>query len=74
MRDKATDSASQVCTLSHTMDVRFAEQLRLLAFEQRVSESAILEYAFAQLLRTSSHDDIAQALRKAGYGLRRKPA
>lgn len=69
----STDIApGPVRTVSHTMDATLAEELRNLAFEFRLSESAILEYAFATLLESANPTQIVTRMRALGYGLRRK--
>ncbi|GAC1309699.1 MAG: hypothetical protein NVS2B3_15920 [Vulcanimicrobiaceae bacterium] len=63
---------SPLRTVCHTLPTPLAERLRLFAFEQRLSESAILEFAFTTLLQRDSESKIAAHMRAAGYGLRRK--
>ncbi|GAC1308183.1 MAG: hypothetical protein NVSMB19_21300 [Vulcanimicrobiaceae bacterium] len=64
---------SGVRTICHTLPAELAERLRVFAFDHRVSESAILEYAFVTLLQSGADEArLAAAMRDAGYGLRRK--
>ncbi|GAC1309791.1 MAG: hypothetical protein NVS2B3_13840 [Vulcanimicrobiaceae bacterium] len=59
-------------TMSHTMPLELAERLRRLAFDARLSESAVLEYALATLLANDDPAAIVARMRDAGYGLRRR--
>ncbi len=63
----------KLATVSHTLDGVIAERLRLLAFEERVSESAVLEFALREFLGSGDPEDLGTRLRAAGAALRRRP-
>ncbi len=44
----------------------------MFAFDSRISESGVLEYALTAFLTSASDEQLAKVLRSAGYGLRRK--
>lgn len=67
-----TSAAPVLRTVCHTMPAGLADRLRTFAFEYRLSESAILEYAFRSLLESGEDERLAETMRDAGYGLRRK--
>ncbi len=58
-------------TVSHTLEGHLAEQLRYLAYRERVSESAVIEFALRGLLE-SGNERLGQRLRDGGATLRRK--
>ena len=67
-------SSSVLRTLSHTLPAPIAHQLRDFAFEHRLSESVILEHSLRRFLESDSAEHLAEQLRSAGCGLRRKTA
>ncbi len=58
-------------TVSHTLKPAIAETLRTLAFNERVSESAIVEYALERLFE-SHPERIGQDLKAWGATARRR--
>lgn len=75
-----TDSAAKeqvravikISTVSHTLDSSIAEQLRHFAFRERISESAVIEFALRTFFSSGSEGDLGKRLRDAGAALRRK--
>jgi hypothetical protein len=64
---------STVAKVSHTLSVALAERLEEFAFFQRVSESAVIEYALTKFFGQGSDDAaLGESLRKDGAGRRRK--
>ena len=64
---------STVAKVSHTLSVALAERLEEFAFFQRVSESAVIEYALAKFFSQGDDDAaLGDALRRDGAGRRRK--
>jgi hypothetical protein len=63
----------KISTVSHTLETTVAERLRHFAFHERVSESAVIEYALREFFRTGDDAALGHRLREAGAALRRKP-
>jgi hypothetical protein len=59
-------------TVSHTLEGHLAERLRLVSFHERVSESAVIEYALSRILIDEPQNELGRRLREAGATLRRK--
>jgi len=74
----AVDRASQprrvtrIATVSHTLDSQIAERLRNFAFRERISESAVIEFALRLLFEDGDDPSLGSRLRGAGAALRRK--
>ena len=64
--------ASKISTVSHTLDTAVAERLRHFAFHERVSESAVLEYALREFFKSGEDAALGLRLRDAGAALRRR--
>ena len=60
-------------TISHTLPLDLTEHLRAFAHYQRVSASAVIEYALVGLFRTRDDAQLGAMLRRRGAGPRRKP-
>ena len=58
-------------TVSHTLTPPIAETLRTMAFTERISESAIVEYALHRLFENSP-EAIAEELKAWGATARRR--
>jgi hypothetical protein len=58
-------------TVSHTLTPTVAETLRTLAFTERISESAIVEYALEKLFE-HSRERVARDLKAWGATARRR--
>ncbi len=70
-----TDGARKtirIATVSHTLDAAVAERLRHFAFRERISESAVIEFALRELFATGDDPTLGVRLRDAGAALRRK--
>jgi hypothetical protein len=65
---------SSVAKVSHTLEVDLAERLREFAFHERVSESAVIEYALGRFFSSGKDATLGTALRTNGAGKRRKPS
>jgi len=63
---------SKIATVSHTLDADIAERLRYFAFRERISESAIIEFALRIFLDSRPEAELGDRLRAAGATLRRK--
>ena len=59
-------------TVSHTLEGHLAERLRFVAYRERVSESAVIEFALRGLLSDDDDSDLGSRMRSAGATLRRK--
>ena len=59
-------------TVSHTLESDLAQRLREFAFDTRVSESAVIEFALDAFFRSGDGQELASSLVAAGYGLRRR--
>lgn len=73
--DETTTAAgkfARIQTVSHTLETEVAERLRLFAFKQRVSESAVLEFALLQFFSAGEDRELGTQLRAAGASLRRR--
>jgi hypothetical protein len=73
----AHSSADAVCslsirTVSHTLEGHLAERLRFVAYRERVSESAVIEFALRGLLSDDDDSELGSRMRSAGATLRRK--
>jgi predicted transcriptional regulator len=68
----ATPPPIKIATVSHTLDAALAQRLRTFAFHEKMSESAVIEYALRALLETDDDAALGRRLRKAGAGLRRR--
>ena len=62
----------KISTVSHTLDTAVAEQLRTFAFHERVSESAVIEYALREFFKTGEDAALGRRLRESGAALRRR--
>jgi hypothetical protein len=62
----------RISTVSHTLDTDVAERLRYFAFHQRVSESAVIEFALRQFFEAADDASLGRRLRDSGAALRRK--
>jgi hypothetical protein len=62
----------KISTVSHTLEVAVAERLRNFAFRERISESAVIEYALRQFFGNTDDATLGRRLRDAGAALRRK--
>ena len=62
----------KISTVSHTLDTVLAEQLRYFAFRERISESAVIEYALRTFFDSGEEANLGDRLREAGAALRRK--
>lgn len=58
--------------MSHTLHHEVAERLRNFAFRERISESAVIEFALRQLFDGADDAALGSRLRDAGAALRRK--
>jgi hypothetical protein len=75
--DSAHASQSAACslsirTVSHTLEGHLAERLRFVAYRERVSESAVIEFALRGLLSDDDDGELGSRMRNAGATLRRK--
>ncbi len=64
--------AVPIRTVSHTLEGHLAEQLRYVAYRERVSESAVIEFALRGLLVDGEDGQLGQRMRDGGATLRRK--
>ena len=65
--------ATKIATVSHTLHFEIAERLRHFAFRERISESAVIEFALRELFEGGEADaKLGARLREAGAALRRK--
>jgi predicted transcriptional regulator len=62
----------KISTVSHTLDGALAERLRNLAFKERISESAVIEFALREFFKSADDATLGRRLREAGAALRRK--
>jgi hypothetical protein len=62
----------KIATVSHTLDAEVAERLRHFAFRERISESAVIEYALRELFAQGDNEMLGTRLRESGAALRRK--
>ena len=62
----------KISTVSHTLDTSVAERLRHFAFRERISESAVIEYAVRTFFSSGEEATLGTRLREAGAALRRK--
>jgi hypothetical protein len=62
----------KIATVSHTLDAEVAERLRHFAFRERISESAVIEFALRQLFAQGDNAMLGARLRESGAALRRK--
>jgi hypothetical protein len=64
---------STVAKVSHTLSISLAERLEEFAFFQRISESAVIEYALTSFFAQGGDDAaLGDILRRDGAGRRRK--
>jgi len=63
---------SAVAKVSHTLEVDLAERLREFAFRERISESAVIEYALHRFFLSAKDAALGATLRESGAGRRRK--
>ncbi len=63
---------TKIATVSHTLDAEIAERLRHFAFHERISESAVIEFALRELFAVGDAAALGARLRLAGAALRRK--
>ena len=70
--DGAVRKTVKIATVSHTLDAEVAERLRHFAFRERISESAVIEYALRELFGQGDDVQLGRRLRDAGAALRRK--
>ncbi|MGP6157605.1 MAG: hypothetical protein ACLPYS_08905 [Vulcanimicrobiaceae bacterium] len=62
----------KISTVSHTLDSVVAERLRYFAFHERVSESAVIEFALREFFKAGDDAALGRRLRESGAALRRK--
>ncbi|GAC1300195.1 MAG: hypothetical protein NVSMB19_06310 [Vulcanimicrobiaceae bacterium] len=62
----------KISTVSHTLDAGVAEQLRHFAFRERISESAVIEFALRTFFSSGDDAALGKRLRDSGAALRRK--
>jgi hypothetical protein len=62
----------RISTVSHTLDADIAERLRHFAFRERISESAVIEFALRTFFGSGNDQSLGSRLRDAGAALRRK--
>ncbi len=62
----------KIATVSHTLDAEVAERLRHFAFRERISESAVIEFALRELFAQGDDSMLGSRLRDSGAALRRK--
>ena len=60
-------------TISHTLPSDMVEHLRAFAHYERVSASAVIEFALLSFFRTRDDATLGSMLRRKGAGPRRKP-
>lgn len=65
------DCPASIRTVSHTLEGHLAERLRFVAYRERVSESAVIEFALRGLL-ISDDAELGSRMRDGGATLRRK--
>ncbi len=70
--DGVVGRKSSIATVSHTLDSNVAERLRHFAFRERISESAVIEFALRSLFETDDEAELGRRLREAGAALRRR--
>jgi predicted transcriptional regulator len=63
---------ASISTVSHTLDSSVAERLRHFAFRERISESAVIEFALRSLFESGEEAALGRRLREAGAALRRR--
>jgi hypothetical protein len=64
---------STIAKVSHTLSLPLAHRLEEFAFFQRVSESAVIEFALNAFFARSGDDgELGDLLRREGAGRRRK--
>src|ERR1700738_2172775 len=63
---------SSVAKVSHTLEVSLSERLREFAFRERISESAVIEYALLRFFLSGKDTALGTSLRTSGAGKRRK--
>jgi hypothetical protein len=64
---------SSVAKVSHTLNIDLADRLEHFAFFQRVSESAVIEYALNLFFdQNDDETELGEQLRSEGLGRRRK--
>jgi len=69
----AATRKSTVAKVSHTLSISLAERLEEFAFFQRISESAVIEYALTSFFAQGGDDAaLGDILRRDGAGRRRK--
>jgi hypothetical protein len=66
------DGRSSIAKVSHTLSVALADRLEEFAFRQRVSESAVIEFALERFFESADDADLGSLLRASGAGRRRK--
>ncbi|MBC5811011.1 MAG: hypothetical protein GIW95_09220 [Candidatus Eremiobacteraeota bacterium] len=71
-RDGVAKRSIKIATVSHTLDADIAERLRHFAFRERISESAVIEFALRELFTDGEDASLGQRLREAGAALRRR--
>ena len=67
----ARDCPASIRTVSHTLEGHLAERLRFVAYRERVSESAVIEFALRDLL-VADDAELGSRMRDGGATLRRK--
>ena len=65
-------ASSSVAKVSHTLEIELAERLREFAFRERISESAVIEFALQRFFFSGKDPALAATLRLNGAGKRRK--
>jgi hypothetical protein len=70
--DGVAGKKASIATVSHTLDSTVAERLRHFAFRERISESAVIEFALRSLFESDDEEALGRRLREAGAALRRR--
>ncbi len=70
--DGVAGKKASISTVSHTLDSSVAERLRHFAFRERISESAVIEFALRSLFESGEEAALGRRLREAGAALRRR--
>lgn len=70
MEDKS--AAPKIAKVSHTLSKDTHTQLEEFAFRQRISESAVIEFALERLFGYENDEKLGEYLRASGAGRRRK--
>ncbi len=69
---EAPKRSLKISTVSHTLEETIAERLRYFAFRERISESAVIEFALRVFFEDGNDAALGEKLRASGAALRRK--